>query len=331
MPKASRGQHLHPGGDAEATGRATTQVGRHRRRRRFIVSGVLALGLITSGGGIATAHSGVPFGRISHPVVGTRTTSAHGALTVHHVRCWFRFWCRPMTRPASPPPVRPTRSPEPTGPASPQPAPPRPEPTRPEPTRPPADAPTDPQPTTAEPAPAEPTGAPTSTPPVTRPPATPPTGPAAPAPAPPAPPAAGNALAQQVLDQINTARAGSGLSPLTMSTGLVASATKHTRLMAGGCGMSHQCPAEAGLGARISAEGVSWMSVGENVGYGGPVARTDAAIVAMGRRLTASMLAETPPNDGHRRNILSSSFRHVGICLFQDTAGTVWMTQDFSN
>jgi uncharacterized protein YkwD len=43
------------------------------------------------------------------------------------------------------------------------------------------------------------------------------------------------------------------------------------------------------------------------------------------------MLAEQPPNDGHRLNILSSSFSHVGITVSRDSQGTVWMTQDFSN
>ena len=42
------------------------------------------------------------------------------------------------------------------------------------------------------------------------------------------------------------------------------------------------------------------------------------------------MLAETAPNDGHRRNILNGSFKYVGICLYQDANGTVWMTQDFA-
>ena len=34
---------------------------------------------------------------------------------------------------------------------------------------------------------------------------------------------------------------------------------------------------------------------------------------------------------GHRLNILSSAFRHVGIAVYLDSSGTVWMTQDFSN
>ena len=47
--------------------------------------------------------------------------------------------------------------------------------------------------------------------------------------------------------------------------------------------------------------------------------------------LTKSMLAEVPPNDGHRRNILSPDFHHIGIAVMRDGSGTVWLTQDFSD
>jgi uncharacterized protein YkwD len=47
--------------------------------------------------------------------------------------------------------------------------------------------------------------------------------------------------------------------------------------------------------------------------------------------LTHDMLAEKPPDDGHRLNILSSAFHHIGIAVYRSSAGTVWMTQDFSN
>jgi uncharacterized protein YkwD len=47
--------------------------------------------------------------------------------------------------------------------------------------------------------------------------------------------------------------------------------------------------------------------------------------------LTQSMLNEKPPDDGHRQNILSTTFRHIGIAIRRDSSGTVWMTQDFSD
>lgn len=138
-------------------------------------------------------------------------------------------------------------------------------------------------------------------------------------------------MAQQILDQLNKARTAAGVTELTMSSGLVTSANKHTMLMADGCGLSHECPGEASFGDRIDAANVSWSSVGENVGSGGPVERTDEAVVGMGKEVTKMMLAETAPNDGHRRNILNDDFHHVGIRLFQGSDGTVWLTQDFSD
>jgi RNA polymerase sigma factor (sigma-70 family) len=137
--------------------------------------------------------------------------------------------------------------------------------------------------------------------------------------------------ASQVLAVINNARAAQGLAPLTISAGLNKSASAHTSVMASGCGLSHQCPGEAALGDRETAAGVSWSSAGENIGDGGPVSDTNAAIASMAVGLTNSMLAEQPPNDGHRRNILSSDFHHIGISVYRDSKGTVWMTQDFSD
>lgn len=137
--------------------------------------------------------------------------------------------------------------------------------------------------------------------------------------------------ANQVLAVINQARAGQGLAPLTITAGLNKSAAAHTSVMSSGCGLSHQCPGEPALGDRETAAGVSWMSAGENIGEGGPVSNTGSAIASMAVGLTNSMLAEQPPDDGHRRNILSTDFHHVGISVYRDSKGTVWMTQDFSN
>jgi uncharacterized protein YkwD len=145
-------------------------------------------------------------------------------------------------------------------------------------------------------------------------------------------PSAGlSAAAQQVLVLINQARSQAGLAAYTVSPGLDTSAARHTAVMAGGCGLSHQCPGEPALGDRETAAGVHWTAAGENIGEGGPVAGSTAAIAQMAVGLTQSMLDEKPPDDGHRLNILSSAFAHVGISVFRDSSGTVWMTQDFSN
>ena len=137
--------------------------------------------------------------------------------------------------------------------------------------------------------------------------------------------------ADQVLAVINQARGAAGLPAYAITSGLDLSATRHNTVMASGCGLSHQCPDEASLGARETAAGVTWTSAGENIGEGGPVPGSPAAIGQMAVTLTQDMLAEKPPDDGHRLNILSSAFHHIGIAVYRDGSGTVWMTQDFSN
>jgi uncharacterized protein YkwD len=145
------------------------------------------------------------------------------------------------------------------------------------------------------------------------------------------PAAAPGSAAEQVLGLINNARAQAGLPAYTVTGGLRTSSGRHNAVMASGCGLSHQCPGEPSLGARETAAGVTWTSAGENIGEGGPVANRAAAIAQMAVTLTQGMLDEQPPDDGHRKNILSSAFHHIGIAIHRDSHGTVWMTQDFSN
>jgi uncharacterized protein YkwD len=88
--------------------------------------------------------------------------------------------------------------------------------------------------------------------------------------------------------------------------------------------LSHQLPGEASLGARISAAGYSWSAVGENVAWNSR--RSESGVLA----LQDSMYNETPPNDGHRKNILSSKFTEVGISVIEDPEhGKVWLVTDF--
>jgi uncharacterized protein YkwD len=120
--------------------------------------------------------------------------------------------------------------------------------------------------------------------------------------------AQGGTAAARVLALINQARSAAGLPALTITAGLQASSSAHNLRMAGGCGLSHQCPGEPPIGDRETAAGVDWTAAGENIGEGGPVAGTATGIAQMAVGLTQSMLNERPPADGHRLNILSSTF-----------------------
>jgi uncharacterized protein YkwD len=139
-----------------------------------------------------------------------------------------------------------------------------------------------------------------------------------------------NSAAAQVLGLINQTRAQEGLPPYEVDPNLMASALGHDLRMEDDCGLSHQCPHEPDLGARETAAGVRWTSAGENIGEG-RLATSSAEITAIALSLTRQMLNESPPNDGHRQNLLSHSFTSIGIAVIVDDAGTVWMTQDFTN
>jgi uncharacterized protein YkwD len=157
--------------------------------------------------------------------------------------------------------------------------------------------------------------------------------PASPSPSPAATtaPPSQQTAADQVLALINQARAQAGLPAYSFLAGLNNSAAAHNARMADGCGLSHQCPGEPTLGTRETDAGVTWTAAGENIGEGGPVSDTSAAIAQMAVGLTQDMLNEKPPDDGHRLNILSSTFTSIGIAVTIDSSGTVWMTQDFAN
>ena len=137
-------------------------------------------------------------------------------------------------------------------------------------------------------------------------------------------------LAQRLLKQINQDRATNNLPPLAWEPRLERSAHQHDLVMAAGCGLMHQCPNEPDLGTRISAQGVQWQTVGENIGEGRPVSSNDEAW-NMVLLIHQGMMAEKPPNDGHRRNLLSKDFHRIGISIYLDAHETLWLTEDFAN
>ncbi|BCJ41388.1 hypothetical protein GCM10010168_56130 [Actinoplanes ianthinogenes] len=141
-------------------------------------------------------------------------------------------------------------------------------------------------------------------------------------------PATADTILDLVLAHINQARADEGLAALTLDTKLSKASAIHNQLMIDGCGLSHQCPGEGGIGTRFSAQGVSWSSAGENIGYGSS-GSSAADKVKAANGLTDSMLAEVAPNDGHRKNLLSKSFTKIGLSVVRDGKGITWMVQDF--
>jgi uncharacterized protein YkwD len=130
--------------------------------------------------------------------------------------------------------------------------------------------------------------------------------------------------AKAALAELNAERANHGLPALKLNSKLVSSAHTHNVAMAKANTLSHQLNGEAALGSRVSAAGYDWSAVGENIAYN--TSRSESGVLAV----QEAMYNEKPPNDGHRRNILSTKYVDVGIDVINDSAhGRVWLVTDF--
>lgn len=136
--------------------------------------------------------------------------------------------------------------------------------------------------------------------------------------------ATSTAAAQAVFQLINQERASKRLPALQWSDALVRSAHLHNILMFQANTLSHQLAGEADLFTRINAQGIAGNQFAENIGYGW------GSAVQAATGLNAWMFAETPPDDGHRLNILSRA-TIVGVdVIVNPRISQVWLTEDFA-
>ena len=128
-----------------------------------------------------------------------------------------------------------------------------------------------------------------------------------------------------VFEAVNRARAAQHLHPLAWDGRLQESARSHNRAMAGSDTLSHQVDSEPPLGSRESAAGVRWSYAAENIGW-----TTERSLAGL-LDIEGRMLAETAPNDAHRRNILSVQAQSLGVDVYLDAVhGRWWLTEDFA-
>jgi uncharacterized protein YkwD len=133
------------------------------------------------------------------------------------------------------------------------------------------------------------------------------------------------AIANSVYSLLNSERRSNGLPAVARSSQLNRSAHAHNLAMASTKTFSHQVSGEAGLGSRISATGLNWTWVAENIAW------SSATSTSQATSLQASMYNEAAPDNGHRLNILSTSATLVGVDVITDATGKMWITEDFGN
>lgn len=121
-----------------------------------------------------------------------------------------------------------------------------------------------------------------------------------------------SAYEQEVLDLTNAERAKQGLAPLTLDTELSKVARIKSLDMQKNNYFSHTSPTYGSPFEMMEQFGISYRAAAENI--------------AMGQRTPEEVVNAWMNSDGHRKNILSSSYTHIGIGYVEN--GNYW-TQMF--
>jgi uncharacterized protein YkwD len=112
---------------------------------------------------------------------------------------------------------------------------------------------------------------------------------------------------REAVDRINGARTKRSIRTLTVSTELRAVARDWSRSMCARGRLEHN--------PKLAQQVTNWRAIAENVGMGPSVRSTHKAFM---------------DSAGHRRNILDTRFRDVGVGIYRKPSGggyTYWQTQ----
>ncbi|WJY28241.1 CAP domain-containing protein [Sporosarcina trichiuri] len=119
-------------------------------------------------------------------------------------------------------------------------------------------------------------------------------------------------IEQAVLDLTNAERQKAGLKPLQFDEKLLKSARQKSADMAANRYFSHTSPTYGSPFDQMKANGITYRSAAENI--------------AMGQRSAQEVVQDWMNSPGHRQNILTPGFTHIGIGY--DANGNYW-TQQF--
>ena len=113
---------------------------------------------------------------------------------------------------------------------------------------------------------------------------------------------------------LNQDRAANGRSALELDPALCDLARLKSRDMYLNNYFSHTSPTYGSAAQMLSAYGYAFTSVGENIAHHATVEKAQAAFMS---------------SSGHRKNILGSQWTKVGIGVWEDSQGFVYVTQLF--
>ena len=118
-----------------------------------------------------------------------------------------------------------------------------------------------------------------------------------------------------VADLVNQQRSAKGLPSLSYDAELTRLAQMKAEDMAENNYFSHQSPAYGSAFDMLSSAGVSYRSAGENI--------------ARGQKTPEAVMDSWMNSQGHRENILSSSYTSIGVGYAADSSGRICWVQIF--
>lgn len=137
------------------------------------------------------------------------------------------------------------------------------------------------------------------------------------------------AVRNQLLALLDAHREAQGLGDLRMDPRAQAAAQAHSLDMARDGVLRHVDANGKTPFDRYHAAGGDSRYYGENVAWYGFADESRAALASAIAKLDAQMMAERPPDDGHRTNIVSPLYGAVGIGIAVGPGG-IYLTEDFS-
>jgi uncharacterized protein YkwD len=121
-------------------------------------------------------------------------------------------------------------------------------------------------------------------------------------------------LEKEMWALVNKDRAEHGLKPLGLDADLSAVARSHSKDMAKNGFFGHQSPTTGGIEDRYFRAGIAAARMSENVAMHGTIEGAQEGLMK---------------SPGHRKNLLDPEVTLVGIGIFRDPEGQLYITQNF--
>jgi uncharacterized protein YkwD len=119
---------------------------------------------------------------------------------------------------------------------------------------------------------------------------------------------------QQLLAMMNEERAAQGLAPYILDSTYSGVAKVKCQDMIANKYFAHESPTLGSVRDMLQSAGISYRGAGENIARYGSLQKAHAGLMS---------------SIGHRNNILSNTYTHVGLSVCTDASGNVYVVQLF--